>query len=104
MAGGKLTPRQKMINLMYLIFIAMLALNMSKEVLSAFGILNIKIVESNAITDQRNESSFAQLAQKAVDQPGQFGEKKIKVEKIRAISKEFNDYIENIKTSVTKGF
>jgi len=33
MAGGKLTPRQKMINLMYLVFIAMLALNMSKEVL-----------------------------------------------------------------------
>jgi gliding motility-associated protein GldM len=104
MAGGKLTPRQKMINLMYLIFIAMLALNMSKEVLSAFGMLNVKIVESNTITDQRNESSFAQLAQKAVDQPGQFGDKKIKVEKIRAISKEFNDYIENIKTSVTKDF
>jgi len=104
MAGGKLTPRQKMINLMYLIFIAMLALNMSKEVLSAFGILNIKIVDSNAITDQRNESSFSQLAQKAVDQPGQFGDKKIKVEKIRVLSKEFNDYIENIKTSVTKDF
>jgi hypothetical protein len=30
--------------------------------------------------------------------------KKIKVEKIRAISKEFNDYIENIKTTVTKDF
>ena len=63
MASGKLTPRQKMINLMYLVFIAMLALNMSKEVLSAFGILNNKIVESNAITDQRNQSSFEQLAQ-----------------------------------------
>jgi gliding motility-associated protein GldM len=104
MAGGKLTPRQKMINLMYLVFIAMLALNMSKEVLSAFGILNIKIVESNSITDTRNESSFQQLAQKAVDQPGQFGDKKAKVEKIRALSKEFNDYIENIKTTVTQKF
>ena len=37
MASGKETPRQKMINLMYLVFIAMLALNMSKEVLTAFG-------------------------------------------------------------------
>ncbi len=104
MAGGKLTPRQKMINLMYLVFIAMLALNMSKEVLSAFGILNNKIVEYNSITDTRNESSFQQLAQKAVDQPGQFGDKKAKVEKIRALSKEFNDYIENIKTKVTTKF
>ena len=104
MAGGKLTPRQKMINLMYLVFIAMLALNMSKEVLSAFGILNLKIIESNSITDGRNESSFQQLSQKAVDQPGQFGEKRIKVEKIRELSKEFNDYIEGIKTTVTKKF
>ncbi len=77
---------------------------MSKEVLSAFGILNNKIIESNSITDGRNESSFQQLAQKAVDQPGQFGDKKAKVEKIRALSKEFNDYIEGIKTKVTEKF
>jgi gliding motility-associated protein GldM len=104
MAGGKLTPRQKMINLMYLVFIAMLALNMSKEVLSAFGILNIKIEDSNSITDVRNESSFQQLAQKASDQPLQYGDKKAKVDKIRAVAKEFNDYIENIKASITKEF
>ncbi len=104
MAGGKLTPRQKMINLMYLVFIAMLALNMSKEVLSAFGILNNKIEGSNSITDTRNESSFQQLAQKASDQPGQYGDKKAKVDKIRALSKDFSDYIESIKTEVTKKF
>jgi len=104
MAGGKLTPRQKMINLMYLVFIAMLALNMSKEVLSAFGILNIKIEESNSLTDSRNESSFQQLAQKAQDQPGRYGDKKLKVEKIRALSKEFSSYIENIKVEVTKKY
>jgi gliding motility-associated protein GldM len=104
MAGGKLSPRQKMINLMYLVFIAMLALNMSKEVLSAFGILNKKIVESNVIAESRNESSFSQLAQKAADQPGQFGEKKAKVDKIRALSKDFYDYVEAIKAEATKGF
>ena len=102
MAGGKLTPRQKMINLMYLVFIAMLALNMSKEVLSAFGILNNKIIESNNISDLRNESSFKQLAQKAADQPGQFGDKKVKVEKVRLLSKEFSMYIEDLKTEFTK--
>ena len=101
MAGGKLTPRQKMINLMYLVFIAMLALNMSKEVLSAFGILNSKIIESNSITDERNENSFGQLSQKAQEQPGQYGEKKLIVEKIRKISKEYNDYLEGIKTTIT---
>ena len=102
MAAGKLSPRQKMINLMYLVFIAMLALNMSKEVLSAFGILNSKIIESNSITDERNENSYGQLEQKAVDQPGQYGEKKAVVEKIRKISKEYCDYLEAIKTNITK--
>lgn len=104
MAGGKLTPRQKMINLMYLIFIAMLALNMSKEVLSAFGILNSKILESNQITDNRNEISFNQLSQKAKDQPGKYEDKKIKVEKIRQVSREFNDYIEKLKLSSISEF
>ena len=104
MAGGKLSPRQKMVNLMYLVFIAMLALNMSKEVLSAFGILNNKIVESNSIAEGRNESSFLQLAQKAQDQPLQFGAKKEKVEKIRALSKEFNSYIQNLKDEFTKAY
>jgi gliding motility-associated protein GldM len=91
-----------MINLMYLVFIAMLALNMSKEVLSAFGILNNKIVESNSITDQKNQASFAQLAQKAKDQPGQFGDKKAKVDKIRKIADDFNKYIEGLKSDFTK--
>jgi gliding motility-associated protein GldM len=91
-----------MINLMYLVFIAMLALNMSKEVLSAFGILNNKIVESNTITDARNDASFQQLAQKAADQPLAFGEKKNKVDKIRKIADDYNKYLEGIKTEFTK--
>jgi len=102
MAGGKLTPRQKMINLMYLVFIAMLALNMSKEVLSAFGILNNKIIESNSVADARNQSSFEQLAQKAQEQPLQYGPKKDKVQKIRALCKDFSTYVESMKTEFTK--
>ena len=43
MAGGKLSARQKMINLMYLIFIAMIALNMSKEVLISIWIDERKV-------------------------------------------------------------
>jgi gliding motility-associated protein GldM len=82
----------------------MLALNMSKEVLSAFGILNNKIESSNSISDARNESSFLQLQQKAKEQPLQYGDKKAKVDKIRALCKEFSDYVEGLKTTVTKGF
>ena len=36
MAGGKETPRQKMIGMMYLVLTALLALNVSKAILDAF--------------------------------------------------------------------
>ena len=36
MAGGKQSPRQKMINMMYLVLTALLALNVSKDILKAF--------------------------------------------------------------------
>jgi hypothetical protein len=54
MAGGKMSARQKMINLMYLVFIAMLAMNMSKEVFTAFGCMNVKLTENNVSTTEKN--------------------------------------------------
>ena len=39
MAGGKTTPRQKMINMMYLVLTALLALNVSKEIIKAFNLI-----------------------------------------------------------------
>ena len=38
--AGKLDSRQKMINMMYLVFIAMLALNIGKEVLATLIIFS----------------------------------------------------------------
>jgi len=74
MASGNLSPRQKMINLMYLVFIAMLALNMSKEVLSAFGLLNERLAESNNATEARNAAFMQSLQTKASDQPEQYSD------------------------------
>jgi hypothetical protein len=43
MAGGKETPRQKMIGMMYLVLTALLALNVSKEILDAFVAIELNI-------------------------------------------------------------
>ena len=43
MAGGKETPRQKMIGMMYLVLTALLALNVSKQVLEAFAAIEPEI-------------------------------------------------------------
>ena len=102
MAGGKLSPRQKMINLMYLIFIAMLALNMSKEVLSAFGLLDKKITEANVSTEKRNNAFMANLAIKAADKPEKYTELNEKAKKVNQLSDDLDEYIENIKLEMMK--
>jgi gliding motility-associated protein GldM len=104
MAGGKLTPRQKMINLMYLVFIAMLAMNMSKEVLSAFGLMNEKFENANASSVETNASLLSALDVKAAEAKGEFATAAVTAHKVEAASKEFYEYIGTLKTSVLKGF
>ena len=45
--GGKLPPRQKMINIMYLVLTALLAMNVSKDVLNAFVVVNESLAQTN---------------------------------------------------------
>ena len=103
MAGGKLTPRQKMINLMYLVFIAMLALNMSKEVLTAFGNFNDKFSESNKLTEQSNATLLSALDTKATDEPAKYAEPSRKAKEVAKISKDFVAFLETVKAEVTEG-
>jgi gliding motility-associated protein GldM len=103
MAGGKLTPRQKMINLMYLVFIAMLALNMSKEVLSAFGLMNEKFENSNVASIENNQNLLDQIDKKGAENAGEFGQAKATADKISEISKSFYDYIGTLKPDATDG-
>ncbi len=97
MAGSKLSPRQKMINLMYLIFIAMLALQMSREVLSAFGTINEKIESSNVSEVTRNRLALEQLSVKAQEQPDKYKEHYTKAVEVNKLSKEFIDYLKTKK-------
>ena len=97
MAGGKQTPRQKMINLMYLIFIAMLAMNMSKEVLQAFGIMDEKLAISNEAATKRNKGAYKDLELKAVEQKEKYADEHEKAVKIEKLSDDFYNYIEALK-------
>jgi len=62
--AGKLDSRQKMINMMYLVFIAMLALNIGKEVLATLGVLNDDLESS--ITNLRLLQQRAILKSKQI--------------------------------------
>ncbi|MBT8252758.1 MAG: gliding motility protein GldM [Flavobacteriaceae bacterium] len=101
MAQGKLSPRQKMINLMYLIFIAMLALNMSKEVLSAFGLMNAKLTESNEAATVRNSDFMQGLAEKVEEQPAKYRPLKAQADNISQLATDFNSYLADLKGRMT---
>ena len=59
MAGGNLSPRQKMINMMYLVLTALLALNVSKEVLNSFFEVNKGITRTTINFNAKNGETYA---------------------------------------------
>ena len=103
MAGGKQSPRQKMVNLMYLIFIAMLALNMSKEVLAAFGIMNEKLETSNEKTTASNNAFLESLGTKASEDAAKYDKLYQNAQQIKAMSQEYYDYLEGLKKGMMEG-
>lgn len=60
--GGRVSPRQKMINMMYLVLTAMLALNVSAEILKAFNLVNSSLMNSTRILDVTNGKAFDAFA------------------------------------------
>ncbi|MFT5845975.1 gliding motility protein GldM [Psychroserpens sp.] len=102
MAGGKLSARQKMINLMYLVFIAMMAMNMSKEVLSAFGLMEAKFAYANETTANRNEAMLTDLSTKGTEKPEEFKIPAARAQQVQIASDKFYKYIETIKVDLLK--
>lgn len=61
MAGYKETPRQKMIAMMYLVLTALLALNVSKEILDAFLVVNKSMESTNESLTAKIRDSYAKF-------------------------------------------
>lgn len=74
MAGGKETPRQKMIGMMYLVLTALLALNVSKQIIAAFVTINDKLDRSSHIIDQKNHSTYSAFEKKKITVKAQGGD------------------------------
>lgn len=58
MAGGNISPRQKMINMMYLVLTAMLALNVSAEILKAFHMVEVSMDKAGVNIDEKNKNTL----------------------------------------------
>jgi hypothetical protein len=74
MAAANMPPRQKMINMMYLVLTAILALNVSKEVLDAFAFMDTELVRSEHAHEQRSQVEYTVFADAAKRFPEKFGD------------------------------
>ncbi len=108
MAGGKETPRQKMIGMMYLVLTALLALNVSTTVIEKFIFINDSLERANASATNRNISTTNNIKEK-VNKSKNESEKAILVaaERIRSATEEINQKMEALKDTfviITGGY
>lgn len=107
MASGKLSPRQKMIGMMYLVLTALLALNVSKEILDAFVTINARLENTGVGFDQDLASLYARFDEKKSIDPLRVTANWEKAQEAKAMSKEMNQYIDLLKKRLireTEGF
>jgi gliding motility-associated protein GldM len=102
MAGAKETPRQKLISLMYLVFITMLALNVSKEVLDGFGQMYEKISDANTRVDESNDNIFENIKVNAEEKGGKWIGHLRTAKEIKEESDSFYKRITEIMTQITE--
>ncbi len=94
-------PRQLMINIMYIVLTAMLALNVSAEVLNAFLSMNNSLNESTGIMDKSNQQLMAAITEQAeaYSQFQPYAESGLEVQKI---AQDFSKYVDEIKTELVE--
>ncbi|MGB1093425.1 MAG: GldM family protein [Bacteroidia bacterium] len=101
MAGGKVSPRQKMINMMYLVLTALLALNVTKEILLAFTVIDNSLSKSTANIDAKTVKMVKQLSKIASDNDAAKAAL-VYTGEANKVTKSFVDNIHEIKTHLLR--
>ena len=102
MSGYKETPRQKMIGMMYLVYTALLAMNVSKDILDAFDTVNAGVQTTNiTLSNQINQKYAAFEEQYGLDQEkvGPYWEQ---AQALREEATDLINYVEALKWDLVK--
>ncbi len=102
MSGAKETPRQKMIGMMYLVYTALLAMNVSKDILDAFDTVNSGVQTTNiTLSNQINQKYAAFQEQYDLDKEkvGPYWEQ---AQALREEATDFINYVEALKWDLVK--
>ena len=105
MAGGsnnvaRMSPRQRMINLMYIVLTAMLALNVSSDVLNGFRQVQASLQTTTENMTARNDAQYRYLEQLYAENPAMVAPWLEKGKKVRESAQSLYTEIENIKIEI----
>ena len=90
------TPRQKMISMMYLVYLALLALNVSAMLLNSFITVSDTMDKSNLAVMGKVEDTYTKFANFATTNPEKAGDHYKKALEVKRLSEELRDYIDSI--------
>ncbi len=98
-------PRQKMINMMYLVLTALLALNVSSEILNAFKTVNNSLEKTNEVVSASTTEIMTSLKDK-MGEAGAAEKAKIwypKAQQVQEYSKKMYEFINELKQKIATG-
>lgn len=101
-SSGRLSPRQKMINLMYIVLTAMLALNVSSDVLDGFTQVEDGLARSNENVSQRNQAIYSQLQAFNDQNPEKGGPWLEKATEVRREADEMYMSVDSVKWAIVR--
>ena len=99
---NRVTPRQKMINLMYVLLMAMLALNVSSDVLNGFNLVDESLSKSLTNTGAQNEALYKDFEAHMQQNPEKAGEWYARAHQVREISDSLFMLAERLKIRIAK--
>ena len=96
------SPRQKMINLMYVVLMAMLALNISSEVLNGFSIVEENLNRTTANSSKENEVLYDNFAEQMKANPAKVKEWFDKATAVKRMSDSLYNYAQQLKLQIVQ--
>jgi gliding motility-associated protein GldM len=102
MAHEKLSPRQKMIGMMYLVLTAMLALNVSKEAVEAFKKVDNGLTQTIANYTIKNDVIYKEFDRAAQENPTKAGKYKTLAYQVKERAEEAFNFIQGLKIEIIK--
>ena len=98
----RVSPRQKMINLMYVVLMAMLALNVSSDVLNGFSLVEDSLNRTTANASEANQAIYKNFEEQMKNNPSKVKAWYDKAQLVKRMSDSLYNYAEELKVRIVR--